>query len=53
MPTRVRDALNRGNNLLIVGLLVFLACGVFAETLIENELLGKADDALLQPKRSR
>ncbi len=44
MPTRVREALNRGNNLFIVGLLVFLACGVFAEIFVENELLDKADD---------
>ncbi len=47
MPTRVRDALNRGNNLLIVGLLVFLACGVFAEIFVENELLDKADDVFV------
>ncbi len=44
MPTRVREALNRGNNLFIVGLLVFLACGVFLEIFVENELLDKADD---------
>ncbi len=44
MPTRVREALNRGNNLLVVGVLVFLACGVFAEIFVENELLDKADD---------
>ncbi len=44
MPTRVREALNRGNNLFIVGLVVFLACGVFLEIFVENELLDKADD---------
>ncbi len=44
MPTRVREAINRGNNLLVVGVLVFLACGVFTEIFVENELLDKADD---------
>ncbi len=44
MSSEVRGAMNRGNNLLVVGLLVFLAFGVFSEILIENELLDKADD---------
>ncbi len=44
MSTQVREALNRGNNLLVVGLLAFLACGVFAEIFVENEPLDKADD---------
>ena len=47
MSTRVREAINRGNNLLIVGLLVFTALGVFAEILREDELLDKADDAFV------
>ncbi len=44
MSPQVKEAMNRGNNLLVVGVLVFLACGVFAEIFVENELLDKADD---------
>ncbi len=47
MSTRVREAINRSNNLLIVGLLVFTALGVSAEIARENELLDKADDAFV------
>ncbi len=44
MQIKQREALNRGNNLLIVGLLAFLASGIFLEIFVENELLDKADD---------
>ncbi len=44
MSNQVKEAMNRGNNLLVVGVLVFLASGVFAEIFVENELLDKADD---------
>jgi len=44
MSNQVKEAMNRGNNLLVVGVLVFLASGIFAEIFIENELLDKADD---------
>ena len=44
VSNQVKEATNRGNNLFVVGLLVFLACGVFAEIFVENELLDKADD---------
>ncbi len=44
MSTELRESTNRGNNLLIVGLLLFTALGVFAEVFREDELLDKADD---------
>ena len=44
MSLQAKEAMNRGNNLLVVGVLVFLASGVFSEIFIENELLDKADD---------
>jgi hypothetical membrane protein len=47
MIKKVTELTNRGNNLLIVGLLSFLAVGVFAEIFRENELLDKADDIFI------
>ncbi len=44
MSTKVREVMNRGNNLLIVGLLLFTALGVFTEVFREDEWLDKADD---------
>ncbi len=44
MSTKVKETINRGNNLLIVGLLLFTALGVFAEVFREDEWLDKADD---------
>jgi hypothetical protein len=45
--TKVKEAINRGNNLFMVGLLAFAAIGVFPEIIRENELLDKADDAFI------
>lgn len=47
MKLQVREAINRGNNLLAVGVLVFVASGIFTEILVEDELLDKADDILI------
>lgn len=44
MDTKVKEALNRGNNLLVVGILSFAALGVFSEIFREDEWLDKADD---------
>jgi hypothetical membrane protein len=47
MPKSIREAMNRGNNLMMVAFLAILAVGVFAELFVENELLDKADDAFV------
>ncbi len=47
MPKSIREAMNRGNNLMMVGFLAILAVGVIAELFVENELLDKADDAFV------
>jgi peptidoglycan/LPS O-acetylase OafA/YrhL len=47
MDKKIAELTNRGNNLLIVGLMSFLAVGVFAEIFLENELVDKADDVIL------
>jgi hypothetical protein len=47
MPKSIKEAMNRGNNLLIVGFLSVLGIGVIAELFTENELLDKADDAII------
>jgi hypothetical protein len=44
MSTQIKEAINRGNNLLIVGVLSFTALGVFTEIFHENEWLDRADD---------
>ena len=45
MPKALREAMNRGNNLMMVAFLAILAVGVVAGLFVENELLDKADDA--------
>ena len=42
-----RDLVNRGNNLLAVGLLATIGIGIVTEVAREDELLHKVDDALL------
>ncbi len=44
MENKIQEAINRGNNLLVVGLLSFTALGIFAEIFREDEWLDKADD---------
>ena len=47
MPKSIREAMYRGNNLMMVAFLAILAVGVIAELFLENELLDKADDAFV------
>jgi hypothetical protein len=47
MPKSIREAMNRGNNLMMVAFLAILAVGVIAELFVESELLDKADDAFV------
>lgn len=47
MPKSIREAMYRGNNLAMVVFLGVLAIGVFSELFVENELLDKADDAVI------
>ena len=47
MDQESRDLVNRGNNLLAVGLLATIGIGIVTEVFREDELLHKADDATL------
>ena len=47
MDSSSRDLVNRGNNLLAVGLLATIGIGIVTEVFREDELLHKADDAAL------
>lgn len=47
MPTNIRESINRGNNLVIVGLLMFTALIAFPEVFREDEWLDKADDIFI------
>ncbi|HMD90345.1 MAG TPA: hypothetical protein VKF38_14375 [Anaerolineaceae bacterium] len=47
MPKSIKEAMNRGNNLLMVGFLAVLGIGVIAELFTENELMDKADDVII------
>ncbi len=47
MPKSIKEAMNRGNNLVIIVFLGILAFGVISELFVENELLDKADDAFV------
>lgn len=47
MTEGTRELVNRGNNLLPVGLLATIGIGIVTEVFREDELLHKADDAAL------
>jgi hypothetical protein len=47
MPKSIKEAMNRGNNLLIVGFLAVLGIGVMAELFNEVDLVDKLDDAII------
>lgn len=44
MPKSIQEAMNRGNNLLMVTFVAVIAAGVFSLIFVERELLDKADD---------
>jgi peptidoglycan/LPS O-acetylase OafA/YrhL len=47
VPKSIKEAFNRGNNLLIVGFMAVLAVGVMAEIFNEPEFTDKIDDILI------
>jgi hypothetical protein len=47
MPKSIKEAMNRGNNLLIVGFLSVLGIGVIAELFNEVDLQDKIDDTII------
>jgi hypothetical protein len=47
VPKSIKEAMNRGSNLLMVGFLGVLGVGVFAEVINEHDLIDKADDILV------
>jgi hypothetical protein len=47
VPKSIKEAMNRGSNLLMVGFLGVLGVGVFAEIINEPDLIDKADDILV------
>ncbi len=44
MPNSIREAMNRGNNLLIVVFMALMTIGVIAHQFSEDELLDRVDD---------
>jgi len=47
MPKSIKEAMNRGNNLLIVGFMAVLGIGVIAEIFNEVDIVDKADDIII------